>query len=280
MMTRLGLELLVSDPATRVIVLISKPPAARVMEALDAIVHAIDKPVVVCCLGGARPTGAPGHPVSTLHEAAAVAAALARGQSPAPEPLSPLALARSRLLASATDLPRGKHLLGLYSGGTLAHEARLTLEPLLGPIGSESADRAQAGHQILDLGADQFTRARPHPMIDATERAARMREAGRRADVGVVLLDLVLGRGAHHDPAGALAPAIRGARETAAADGRSLAIVASVVGTAGDPQGLAAQTAALESAGVQVLPSNPDACGLAALLVKPELERSVLGAAP
>jgi FdrA protein len=83
-------------------------------------------------------------------------------------------------------------------------------------------------------------------------------------EIGGLLLDLVLGRGAHPDPAAPLAVAIRDARARAARDGRDLMVVASVVGTAADPQGLAAQTAALEAAGAVVLPSNAGAARFAA----------------
>jgi len=133
--------------------------------------------------------------------------------------------------------------------------------------------------RVLDLGDDEFTVGRPHPMIDPEARAARVREAGRDRSVAVLLLDLVLGRAAHADPAAPLAAAVADARRAAAADGRALAAVASVVGTARDPQGLAAQTAALEAAGVEVLPSNADAARFAAVLARPERAASLLGGA-
>jgi hypothetical protein len=97
--------------------------------------------------------------------------------------------------------------------------------------------------------------------------------------VGVLLLDLVLGRAAHADPAGPLAAAIAEARRAAESQGRSLAVIASVVGTAGDPQGWVAQTAALEAAGAVVLPSNAQAARVAALLIDPGLDGKVFGAA-
>jgi sugar phosphate isomerase/epimerase len=131
---------------------------------------------------------------------------------------------------------------------------------------------------VLDLGADELTVGRPHPMLDPVARATRVREAGRAREVGVLLVDLVLGRAAHPDPAAALAAAIREARGVAAAEGRGLAVVASVVGSARDPQGLVGQITALEEAGAEVLPSNAQAARFAALLVGPELAASRLGA--
>jgi FdrA protein len=74
-----------------------------------------------------------------------------------------------------------------------------------------------------------------------------------------------------------LAAAIGDARRTAATAGRSFVAVASIVGTDGDPQDLRRQIATLEAADVEVLPSNAQAARLAALLTRPELERSLLG---
>jgi hypothetical protein len=106
-----------------------------------------------------------------------------------------------------------------------------------------------------------------------------VREAGAAPDVGVLLLDLVLGRAAHADPAPPLAAAIRNARTRAAKDGRALVVVASVVGTAQDPQGLASQIAALDGGGAVVLPSNAEAARFAALALVPDLAARLLGGA-
>jgi FdrA protein len=277
-MTTAALARLASDTATEVIVLISKPPAASVMADLDALVARIGKPVVVCCLGAVAGAGAPGHRVATLEEAALAAVALARGRSWRAPARGDVADLRARLARARSGRSGPRHVLGLYSGGTLAHEAALLLSPLLG--GVETRDGAAPSHRILDLGADEFTVGRPHPMIDPAERGARIRRAAHAPDIGVLLVDLVLGRAAHPDPARPLVAAIRDAGATAAAAGRSLAAVASVVGTEGDPQNLRAQIAALEAAGVEVLPSNAQACRLAALLAAPDLEPELLAAMP
>src|SRR6185503_4661994 len=146
---------------------------------------------------------------------------------------------------------------GLYAGGTLAHEAALILEPWLGPIDTNMSPRPPEGpqplaasrsrHQIVDLGADEHTVSRAHPMLDPTLRLQAIAAAARDDDVGVLLLDVVLGLGAAADPAADLAPALEAAR------GRALAIVLSVIGTPADPQGLAGQIVRLERAGAWVL---------------------------
>ena len=53
-----------------------------------------------------------------------------------------------------------------------------------------------------------------------------------------------------------------------------------MVGTERDPQGLRGQIAALEAAGVVVLPSNAQAARFAALLLRPDLDATLLGGAP
>jgi len=268
LMTTLALDALAADPATALVVLVSKPPAPAVLPRLEAALAALGKPAVVCCLGMPPRDDGGVRWVSTLEEAAEAAVAALRGAPWRARPFDEPDAVRARLArADPGGARRGPGVLGLYTGGTLAHEAEILIEPLLGT----------GRLRVLDLGADEFTVGRPHPMLDPEARAARVREAGRDASVGVLLVDLVLGRGAHPDPATPLAGAIRDARARARADGRALAVVASVVGTAGDPQGLAGQVAALEAAGALVLPSNAQAARFAALLARPELAPSLLG---
>jgi FdrA protein len=123
------------------------------------------------------------------------------------------------------------------------------------------------GHVMIDFGDDGLTQGRPHPMIDLGLRVARLRDEGADGSTGAVLLDVVLGHGAHPDPAAELAPAISGARATAAADGRDLAVVVSLCGTDGDPQGLERQGVALVAAGATVHRSNAAAARAAVALV-------------
>jgi FdrA protein len=281
-MTCFALEALAEDPGTAVIVLVSKPPHPDVLARLDAALAAVRKPVVVCALGlPARSRGDSVRWVSTLVDAAEAAAALARGRTWTTQPFADPRGARQRLDRCRTvGLPGGSGILGLYTGGTLAHEARFVLEPLAGAVSLGGGPGARSSsHQVLDLGDDAHTVGRPHPMIDATGRADRITAAGDATEVGVVLLDVVLGAGAHPDPAGPVAVAVERARQRAAARGRRLAAVASVIGTPRDPQGLLGQVARLEAAGVEVLPSNAEAARFAALLVRPELAVTLLGPA-
>ena len=152
---------------------------------------------------------------------------------------------------------------GLFSGGTLAYEALNALDPLLGGVRSNAplrpeqrlADaRRSSGHTVLDLGADEFTAGRPHPMLDHELLLSRLRQEAADPETAVLLLDVVLGHGAHPDPAADLAPAIAEIRAAAAAAaGRALEVIVVLIGTDDDPQGLAAQAARLRAAGALVV---------------------------
>jgi FdrA protein len=270
-MTLRALEALGADPATTLLVVIGKPPAPEVRERVEALARGLGKPVVLALLGREMPLGQRGPvvAVATLEDAALAAlAGLERKTWTPPPPFSiPAAEARRRVRAARRGLRPGQAAIrGLYAGGTLAHEAMLILERLLGPVAS-NLDRSRTGaHRVTDLGTDEFTRGRAHPMLDPTARIAAVREAAGEDEVAVLLLDVVLGSGAAGDPAGDIAPALEAARAGARARGRALAVVASVVGTEADPQGLDSQVARLGAAGAWVLPSNAQAARAAACI--------------
>jgi FdrA protein len=156
----------------------------------------------------------------------------------------------------AAGHPNGGAIRGLFAGGTLRDEAMIITAERLGQAG---------GHVMIDFGDDELTAGRPHPMIDQRLRLARLAAEAADPRVAVILLDVVLGHGAHPDPASELAPAI-----AAALAGRAggLAVVVSLIGARSDPQGLAGQAAALAGAGAHVFASNAQAarfaCELAA----------------
>jgi FdrA protein len=282
-MTLAALSALAADPATEVVVVLGKPPgptvATRVAEALGAI----EKPSVMCLVGsvvaGAARSGSDagglleevvvphagstrgdrGYVVPTLEEAALAAVALARGEAPRAVEFSPTPAEIERLVAEqARALVAGQRFVrGVYSGGTLAWEAAAL-------IGAPGVHGAGERHRVVDLGDDDFTAGRPHPMIDGGLRREWIEREARDPATAVLLLDLVLGYGAHPDPAGELTPALDSARRAAVAAGRGLSIVASVTGTERDPQPRAAQVAALRRAGALVMDSNAQAARLAA----------------
>jgi FdrA protein len=240
-MTFHALDLLTNDEATECIVVISKPPAIDVARTLIAKLRTSSKPVIACLLG--MPDSDDDVVVRGTLEEGALAAAVLLGHTieiPAPPQT-----------ASSLRLPTG--VLGLYAGGTLAAETELIL------------NRAGIRNEVLDLGDDQYTRGKPHPMIDPDIRCRHIIGLGNRADIGVVLLDCVLGYGAHPDPAAPMADAIRATTKVAAEADRDLVFVGSVCGTDADPQGLDRQRSKLIDAGVQLFNSNAAAARAAAV---------------
>lgn len=123
--------------------------------------------------------------------------------------------------------------------------------------------RAGVDAEILDLGDDEYTAGKPHPMIDPTVRANRIAAAGSDPNVGTILMDVVLCHGATADPATPVAAAVTTARAAATADGRELTFIGSVCGTDGDPQGLTRQREILQTAGIALCPTNASATRLA-----------------
>ncbi len=267
-----GLAVLAADPGTEVIVLISKPPAPEVAARLLGAVQHIRKPVVVNFVGAAAPAAGRVHSAHTLEEAAQKAVTLATGALPHWRQWEALPAQEAGRLASTQHYVRG-----LYSGGTLCYEALVLLQRYVGPVYSntpldpayalESATRSRA-HTVIDMGSDEFTVGRLHPMLDPGLRHQRLLREAEDPEVAVILLDVVLGHGAHPDPARDLAPVIRQARERARAAGRWLPVVASVCGTDDDPQGYEAQAAALLEAGATVQATNAQAVRLAGLVAE------------
>ena len=267
-----GLKALAADRRTRVIALISKPPSPAVARKVLAAASRIGKPVVVNFIGAdpASIVGANLYPVRTLEDAARAAVALARGRKPPPG-----GAVRPRM-SSLPRLPRlaagQRYVRGLYSGGTFCYEAALLLGETLGKVWSNTPLHPEdelkdvwtsAGHTVIDLGDDVFTRGRPHPMIDHRLRNERIAREAADPEVAVILLDVVLGYGSHPDPAAEMIPAIEAARAAALKRRRRIAFVGFVCGTGHDPQGLERQEAALRKAGVILAASNAGAARMA-----------------
>ena len=276
-----GLKALAEDEATKVIVLISKPPHADVLKRISAAVGGIRKPVVAMFLG-ANPKILPGMTTaSTLEEAALLAAALAQGKKP--ESVGQRLKSRDKELArlaarESSKLRKGqKFIRGLFSGGTFCGEAQSIFRGMLSQIHSNAplapfqplADAWKSeGHTVVDLGEDAFTVGRPHPMIDYSLRNRRILDEADDPETAVILLDVVLGYGSNPNPAGELGPAIAAAKKTAKAAGRHLIFACSVTGTEKDPQVRGLVETALQASGAVVLPTNAAAAKFAACVVK------------
>jgi FdrA protein len=250
-----ALSALANDPDTQVICFIAKPPAPSVAHALLTFAHSISKPVVINFIGyapGVRQLGNI-HFALTLTECATVAVSLQHAATPS-----------KHITRSPATLNNARFLRGLFSGGTLAYEALLALQNVLSPVYSNAPiqlGQAMApndkpnGHVILDMGDDEFTQGRLHPMMDYDLRLRRLRQEMADSACGVILLDVVLGEGSHPNPAVELAPVIK----EALALRQDLAIIVFVLGTDADPQNMTEQITQLRLAGAQVFTQSSDA---------------------
>lgn len=285
--TRQALAALAADEQTEVVVVVSKPPAPEVLEELERYAAGLGKPVHWATLG-------PGRPDLTA-AVTGVLEGLGRSGDAIPtwphwEPASDPQASDDHGGQGAADRPNpfgaGRpSLRGLFCGGTLADEAMLVAREALGDVRSNiplrpelalGPDLRADGHVVIDFGDDTLTRGRAHPMIDPTLRLERLAVEAADPACGVLLLDLVLGHGAHPDPAPELAAAIARARDTASSGGRHLPVVVSLTGTPGDPQGLGACAERLAAAGAWVYLSNAEATRQAVAL----LGHAVSGGAP
>jgi FdrA protein len=244
LMTVRALELLSDDPGTEVIVVISKPPDGEVAASVARAAAASGKPTVLAFPGGPPAPLESVAVVSSLEEGARSALALLGSELPVDEAPSP---------AVTPGLIRG-----LFSGGTLCYEAMAIVSGAVGEVLSNIPLRPEwrledvyesRGHTFVDFGDQALTEGRLHPMIDYRLRLDRLRAEAADPEVGVILLDVVLGFGAHPDPAGELAPEIERAR---AERGTTLSVFVAVCGAEGDPQGLDDQLGRLRSAGALV----------------------------
>lgn len=279
-MMLMGIEALKRDPETRVIVVLSKPPAEEVAATVLSKLEGTGKPCVVHFLGR-KPSATLGSVrfSANMEEAAAMAVALSnreeyreRWRAPLGAEMARVAEAEVKFMASEQ-----KHVRGLFAGGTLALEAVALFEEegfrILSNVRKEpglalrSPHRSE-GHAIVDMGDDVFTLGRPHPMIDPSLREERIAKEAADPETALLLLDVVLGYGAHGDPCGPLAESVAKAKAQVAGRGGYLSVIASLTGTEKDYQNMAEQKKKLEAAGCLVMPSNYQASLLAAQVIR------------
>lgn len=276
-----GIEALKNDPDTKVLVLISKPPSEKIAEKVIEAVKDTDKPVIVNFLGGDRELVEKHglHGAISLEDTARKAVALLRGQDvedfqgfdKSMDEINEIVEKEVGKLG-----PKQKYLRGLYTGGTLADEAMQILSKDLGNIYSNiplNPDyrledvMVSQDHTCIDFGEDEFTVGRPHPMIDPSTRAGRLAEEGQDEEVALVLMDFVIGYGAHEDPIGEMLDSLASAKKSMEDKGGYLPVIASICGSENDPQDLAECKERLEEAGVVVMPSNAQAVRLAGMIL-------------
>lgn len=262
-----AIDALEADEDTKVIVLISKPPAKTVEEKILARVRTAEKPVVIWFIGSETRENEAGIYFEKMSKAAALKAVTLAGINPDTLDVHPLNLPLIDEVREKLN-PEQRFIRGLFTGGTLCDEAMFTAKERFSDVYSNIAtdqehllhfgDASQA-HTFIDFGADEFTNGKPHPMIDPSNRITRFIEEAADPTVGVILMDFVLGYGAHPDPVGAMLPAMKAAKEQAAALGRHLEIIGYVLGTDLDKQNVNEQVEKLTSIGATYASSSQNA---------------------
>jgi FdrA protein len=244
-MAKAAIASLRADPGTDVIFLVSKPPAERVARAVLATADGF--PLIAALVGGAPDAQVDGRQPTRTLEGGALAVLDVLGVD-RPDVVGDL---EQRVTRAGESLDADRTLIrGLFSGGTLCYESLVILGDTVGPVYSnvplEPSLRVPAppgSHICLDLGEEEYTVGRPHPMIDPAARLEMLDEQASDPPVAVVLLDVVLGYGSHEDPASELAPACARAVQ------QGVVVVAYVLGTQSDPQDYARQREILRRAG-------------------------------
>ena len=265
-----GIELLVADPCTQAIVVISKPPAPLVKNKVIQAKQACGKDTVMLLLGAEHPVSSNHlYSVFTMEEAALTAVKLAEITPSSFLEVMPPWDAAEAYISRLHD--EQKYVRGVFMGGTFTIEACLILTQTFGTVytnttaGKTLVDPLHSiAHTCVDMGSDLFTAGRPHPMLEPGIRNRRIIEELTDPETAVVLLDLVLGHGVHADPATELVQALKAARRPR--HGRDVPVVASVCGTDKDPQERSRQVSILQAAGVLVFPSNRMASQAAAYI--------------
>lgn len=270
-----SIDALEQDPETSTVLVVSKPPDADVKKRiLDHIASKTKKQYVTCFVGPesyAVPANARGRikATKTLHAAVIEAVRSAEPNRHA-EIAKRFSISQSELVALANKISEGmsekqRYVRGLYTGGTFAYEALVILGRMIGDVYSNAPidtklklvdSYKSEKDSIVDLGEEEFTVGRAHPMIDPTIRKMRLVEEAKDPEVAVIIMDVMLGYGSHSDPAGAMLSAVSDAKKIAERDGRALSILAHVCGTEQDPQPLSEQIAKLGNAGIEVFPTN------------------------
>lgn len=277
-----GIRRLEDDLSTKVIIIVSKPPAPETLERILHVLKECKKPIFVNFLGSNKEAfdQCEIQFVVTLEELAVKAVnslsddKLTSKIFPAgieKEPIPKLALKEHNKLWEKQN-----YIRGLYTGGTLAIEACLLMLQSIDNVFSNVSlkeclplenPHVSQKHTVVDLGADEFTVGKPHPMLEPEMRHDRILQEAADPDTAVILLDFVLGYGVHSDPVGAILPVLSKVKRIAEKENRYISLVASVCGTDQDPQNRSEQIRKLKEVGAVVMPTNAQAVKLAKAIV-------------
>jgi succinyl-CoA synthetase alpha subunit len=264
-----ALQALAADENTHAILLVSKPPHPEVLQKIGKEVKTIEKPVAAVFLG-ADPQKVKTYgiiPALDLEEGAKRILELAGIKGDFPNTLDINKIANQEVKKLNKDQ---RYLRALFTGGTFCSETQVILQDIPGIFSNTPTANSlplknimnSEKHTIIDLGADEFTSGKPHPMIDFSTRNKRIIQEAKDKETAVILMDLVLGYGANLNPIPEIIPVINKAKQLAQEENRKIPVVCSVTGTDEDPQNRKHVVEALKKAGVIVCGSNAKASKL------------------
>jgi len=260
--TLMAIDLLAADEQTEQIVLISKPPGSQTAKLVFDKLANCGKPAIACVFGLKNPTASGIRFTSTLLETAELAA----GSDSQEENIE----AKAKTLADGLDGRQRRDLKGLFTGGTLCTEAHLVLqsagiEVSSNAIKNDPSAKQNTKHLLVDLGADEYTLGKPHPMLEPSVRTPYLIDELQNPSNAVIMLDVVLGYGAHSNPASVVAQVVR---ETLSNADNKPIVIASVCGTEDDPQNYQQQCTELEQNNIILCDCNSEMARLGAAILR------------
>ncbi len=275
-----ALAALEADQHTQVIAVIAKPPGTKTLARLIERFKTCTKPLIGCFLGASAESqkdNAVFQRATTIDEAVCLAIQSAGGESASDEVAFTAEEREWLSRESAAWSSEQKYVRGLFAGGTFCYQSQQIFRDAhlvvhsnapLDPKGKLQNSLRSIEHTFVDMGADEFTLGKPHPMIDGTQRKQRILAEAHDPQLAILLLDFILGYNASLDPVGELLDAIVEAKQLAKKNGGDLTVVASICGTDGDPQDLNTQARLLKESGVLVFHSNARAAAFCCALLE------------
>ncbi|WP_455141266.1 acyl-CoA synthetase FdrA [Candidatus Hodarchaeum mangrovi] len=274
-----GLLALEKDPTIELIIIVSKPPEDLTFNRVLDFVKKCKKNIIINFLGKQPGFCESSHTITvrTLEESALSAQYYFKQKSLKRvigkfSNLSEISLLINKSIKSLSA--KQKYIRGLYVGGTFTFEAAMIIldylpegEKLWTNISLKNTEllddpMKSREHTLIDLGADEFTVGKPHPMIDQTERTRRFLQEVTDPQVAVILIDFVLGFGSHINPVEDMMEALTAWKN----QNHKIFVVAHVCGTELDPQDYEGIIKTLKNLGVYIMPSNAQAALLASYI--------------
>jgi succinyl-CoA synthetase alpha subunit len=159
---------------------------------------------------------------------------------------------------------RQKYVRGFFAGGTLCYESIAVLEQIVdqeiysnlthdSKLHLDGMQKSKE-HTFIDFGDDEFTTARPHPIIDPSLRINRILEEAKDPNVALIIVDIITGYSVANNTLQLHAKAIKEAISIARQENRTLPVFAYICGTDVDVPDL--ELNIIKNSGAEIFRSN------------------------